>query len=401
MHLSSQNVKKQKAKRFGSRKASVFLYLGDRIWQALIVYDKLYMFFDYLSGKGNRRQTMRKKTYLIISLVLVMCIVLSFAGCAARNTDAAETDAADSGIDYLALVNKQNRLPEGWDEALETVHLTNSIGDDVEVEKKAFDAYEQLRKDLEQNDGIFLELDSARRTAAQQQDIWDRYMVKYGKDYTLKTVAPVWYSEHHTGIALDLYFRMDGKDVYYNEDMVQHPDVWEKVHAKLADYGFILRYPEGKEHITGYGYEPWHIRYVDSVDVARDIMRRGITLEEYLGAVNEYEIDIDYGNSHFYTDQDLYDAVLQIKCDFAFWPECELHSIRYAGDAYNNEENLNRLNSMKHDKKFTQLAKFTGDFHTTDNASGVLSPNKDYNDFVWWLARGDDDGWYIVDKDFS
>lgn len=70
--------------------------------------------------------------------------------------------------------------------------------------------------------------------------------------------------------------------MYYNEDLVQYPEVWAKIHAKLADYGFILRYLEGKEEITGYSYEPWHIRYIDDVALAKDITARGITLEEYL-----------------------------------------------------------------------------------------------------------------------
>jgi len=79
-----------------------------------------------------------------------------------------------------------------------------------------------------------------------------------------------------------LYFILDGTTVYYNEDLVQYPEVWAKIHAKLADYGFILRYLEGKEDITGYSYEPWHIRYIDDVALAKDITARGITLEEYL-----------------------------------------------------------------------------------------------------------------------
>ena len=73
-------------------------------------------------------------------------------------------------------------------------------------------------------------------------------------------------------------------DVYENEDMVQYPEIWEKIHPKLADHGFILRYLEGKEDITGYSYEPWHIRYVDSPEIAHEITDAGITLEEYLDA---------------------------------------------------------------------------------------------------------------------
>jgi D-alanyl-D-alanine carboxypeptidase len=107
-------------------------------------------------------------------------------------------------------------------------------------------------------------------------------MIKYGEEYTKNTVAVPGYSEHHTGLALDLYFILDGTTVYYNEDLVRYPEVWAKIHAKLADYGFILRYLEGKEDITGYSYEPWHIRYIDDVALAKEITARGITLEEYI-----------------------------------------------------------------------------------------------------------------------
>ena len=100
-------------------------------------------------------------------------------------------------------------------------------------------------------------------------------------------VAVPGFSEHHTGLALDLYLIIDGKDVVLNEDMVQYPEIWEKIHAKLADHGFILRYLEGKEDITGYSYEPWHIRYIDDPAVAKEIMDEGITLEEYLGVAEE------------------------------------------------------------------------------------------------------------------
>ncbi len=65
--------------------------------------------------------------------------------------------------------------------------------------------------------------------------------------------------------------------------MVEYPEIWAKIHEKLADYGFILRYLDGKDEITGYSYEPWHIRYVDSVDIAKEIAEKGETLEEYLG----------------------------------------------------------------------------------------------------------------------
>ena len=301
-----------------------------------------------------------------------------------------------TGIDYLALVNRLNPLPEGWEEALETVHITNSVGDDVEVEVEAYAAYELLRADLLENDGIEIELDSARRSVAAQQDIMDRFIEKYGADYATKTVAQPGYSEHHTGLALDLYFRLDGEDVYYNEDMVQHPEIWEKVHAKLADYGFILRYLPYKEHITGYGYEPWHIRYVGSTEIAREIMSQpGMTLEVYLGAANDTDPAIDYGESTMFTEDELEEAAVQIKCKFASFEGCELHALRYAGDVCNTEENLAWLNELG-EGNYVRVVEFLSDFHSPVEGGGAWEEDTEYTDWQWWLARTEDDGWDLL-----
>ena len=315
----------------------------------------------------------------------------------AASTSTAEKAAeqADS-INYLALVNKQNPLPDGWEDALETVHMTNSIGDDVEVEKKAYDAYLKLKEDLEK-EGIFVDLDSARRSVAEQQRIMDDFTQKYGADYALKTVAAPGYSEHHTGLALDLYLIIGGKDVVENEDMIQYPEIWEVIHSKLADYGFILRYLEDKEHITGYGYEPWHIRYVDDVNTAKEIMESGVTLEGWLGAVNETDLDVDYGSSEIYTPEQLKEAAIQIKCTFAGWKGCELHSLRYAGDEADNAKNLEWLNSHEGNAKYTHAAEFLTDFHSPVEASGAWDPDQEYKDYQWWLGLTEDGTWEVVD----
>ena len=221
--------------------------------------------------------------------------------------------AEESGINYMVIVNKLNRLPDDWEEKLETVHMTNSMGDDVEVETKAYDAYLKLKEDLE-SEGVYVDLDNARRSVAVQQRIMDDFTAEYGADYAAKIVAEPGYSEHHTGLALDLYLIIDGNDVYLNEDMVQYPEIWSKIHAKLADYGFIIRYPDGKEHITGYAYEPWHIRYIDDVNTAKKIMKSGQTLEEYLGKAKDAGIKVDLGNSDLYTEEELAEAAIQVKC---------------------------------------------------------------------------------------
>lgn len=243
-------------------------------------------------------EKMKKNRLSVLMLAFAMTAVLLLAGCAGQSESAepaepeAETEteaAAEEGsvIDYMVLVNQSNPLPEGWEEALETTAITNSVGDEVLVESKAYEAYlklkEAVEKDLEgyEKGEVRLELDSAYRSVAAQQKIVDDFTEKYGEDYVKKYVAVPGYSEHHTGLALDLYFTIDGKDIYENEDLVQYPDIWDAIHARLPEFGFILRFPESGEAITGYAYEPWHIRYLDSPEIAKEITGKGITLEEY------------------------------------------------------------------------------------------------------------------------
>ena len=243
---------------------------------------------------------MKKAKLFAVLLIAVMVFSLSLSGCSKQNESEEPADAAaeteteaeteeGSVIDYMVLVNQNSPLPDGWEEALQTTVITNSVGDEVYVENKAYEAYcklkEAVEKDLEgyEKGEVRFELDSAYRSVAAQQKIVDDFTEKYGEDYVKKYVAVPGYSEHHTGLALDLYFTIDGKDVYENEDLVQYPDIWEAVHARLPEFGFILRFPEEGEAITGYAYEPWHIRYLDSPEIAKEITDKGITLEEYLG----------------------------------------------------------------------------------------------------------------------
>ena len=294
--------------------------------------------------------------------------------------------------DYKVLVNKQNELPADWEEHLDLVSTENSLGDKVDVERSAYRAYLGLKDALEA-DGVKVDLDSAYRSVYAQQEIMDRFTEEYGADYAAKTVAQPGFSEHHTGLALDLYLNIDGEDVYYNEDMIQHPEIWAKIHSKLADYGFILRYPEGMEHVTGYGYEPWHIRYVGSPELAHAVESSGKTFEAFLGAVNDTVVVPDLGKSALYTAEELTEAAVQVKCRFAFWKGCELHSLRYAGDECNTEENLKWANELNPDAGYTQVAEFITDFHSPLEAYGAWNEDFEYTDYQWWLGRTEDGGW--------
>ncbi|MBP5281436.1 MAG: M15 family metallopeptidase [Lachnospiraceae bacterium] len=216
----------------------------------------------------------------------VRAIVESFGAQAKQEGDEGVVSAQlpkRAEMDYLVLVNKKTPLPEDWEEKLDLVITVNSVGDVVPVERTAYKAYLELKKELMEEEGIDVDLDSAYRSVQYQQDILDRFTEKYGAAYAARTVAKPGYSEHHTGLALDLYFRYDGKEVYENEDLVQYPEVWKKIHAHLEKFGFILRYPGGANGTVDYSYEPWHIRYV-GLEAAKEMGAvGGKSLEEYLG----------------------------------------------------------------------------------------------------------------------
>lgn len=183
-------------------------------------------------------------------------------------------------INYLQLVNKTHKLPDDWEGSVVLKEVENSYGESYKVEQKALKNFLKLRKEL-RDEGIYIELDSTTRSVAEQQKLWDDWIIEFGEDYVKKYVAVPGYSEHHTGLAIDICLVVDGERVDDNDDMIAQREIFAKIHPKLAKYGFILRYLEGKESITGYGYEPWHFRYIDDPALAKEIMDSGITFEEY------------------------------------------------------------------------------------------------------------------------
>ncbi len=183
-------------------------------------------------------------------------------------------------MNYLIVVNKSNLIDDNYFEKVCLIDCKDILGDSILVEEKTYDAYLKLKNYLESK-GIYIGLDSAYRSIEEQQEIIDDFINKYGSEYVKKYVAPVRTSEHHTGLALDIGLIINGKAIIENDDLFANEDIFLKIHEYLSDYGFILRYPKGKEHITGYSYEPWHIRYV-GIKNAKEIEKNGQTLEEYV-----------------------------------------------------------------------------------------------------------------------
>ncbi len=226
-----------------------------------------------------------KKIFLGITFALLLTI--SLVGCGKKEEEKKEEEKAK--IDYLVLVNKQTKLPDDWESIVELDEDIDAWGDKVLVEKQALKKYRELKKALLNDEnlekmGIEIELDSIYRSVKEQQELWDTWSSDptKGPEYVKKYVAVPGYSEHHTGLAIDICLRKNGKIIADNDDMIKEKKVFALIHEKLADYGFILRYPEGKDSITGYAYEPWHFRYVGSSEVAKEITSKGLTFEEYI-----------------------------------------------------------------------------------------------------------------------
>lgn len=175
----------------------------------------------------------------------------------------------------LMIVNKFYNLEDGYSYG-ELVKMDSKYSNrsDSLLNSTAYEAFKKLVDDAEK-EGYHIRNNSSYRSYSYQNNLYNNYKKNNGKEWADKWSARPGYSEHQTGLALDVGVRSDlslGKFGNSKEF------VWMK--DNCYKYGFILRYPEGKEYITGYGYEPWHYRYV-GIDAASYIYEHNITFEEY------------------------------------------------------------------------------------------------------------------------
>lgn len=124
--------------------------------------------------------------------------------------------------------------------------------------------------------GIYIIVDSAYRSGKYQEKVLNNLILEKGNE-AFKLVALPGASEHQTGLAVDFAIYENG---IYNDNIKEDDKeaIWLKENA--WKYGFILRYPKGKESITGFNFEPWHYRFV-GLDLAKKLYNNGVTLEEY------------------------------------------------------------------------------------------------------------------------
>lgn len=180
---------------------------------------------------------------------------------------------------YTTLVNKDNKFKESFLNKIELVDTVNINNNPLQLEKETYNSYLKLKEFLKKNN-IEVGLTGAYRSIEYQNKLYENSLAENGEEYTESHVSKSYYSEHHTGLCLDLGIINNGicnSKILTNEEKEQ----FDFIHKNIHKFGFILRYPKDKENITKYNYEPWHIRYVGNVP-AKIMYENNLTLEEYL-----------------------------------------------------------------------------------------------------------------------
>lgn len=182
---------------------------------------------------------------------------------------------------YLVIVNKEFPIPNNYLDINELVSINNCDGTTFYMEKHTAKAFLELKSFLETKK-VYIDVCSAFRTIEEQKKLFDVVVEVKGEEYAEKYVAIPMCSEHHTGLAIDLMV-FDGVKWIDDESSIFERKVLENISKYFHLYGFILRYPMGKEEKTKINYEPWHIRYVGK-DAATVIYNNGSTycMEDFL-----------------------------------------------------------------------------------------------------------------------
>ncbi|WP_406620535.1 D-alanyl-D-alanine carboxypeptidase family protein [Bacillus atrophaeus] len=186
----------------------------------------------------------------------------------------------------LALVNKEYALPGTYEPSdLVIPNVKFSFDEKIQkryIRKEAAKALEELFNAGKEK-GYELAAVSGYRAYDRQEVIFNNEVSQKGEKKAKEAVAYPGQSEHQTGLAMDISSRSNGFEL--NEAFGGTDDgKWVQNHA--YEYGFIIRYPKGKEDITKYEYEPWHLRYVGK-KAAKVIHDHGLTLEEYFNEVKK------------------------------------------------------------------------------------------------------------------
>lgn len=174
-------------------------------------------------------------------------------------------------LDVTTLVNKYNKLPDNY-EIDDLVTLDEEYSSRGEKIREI--AYKDLKVmfDKAREDGINLNVISGYRTSEKQNTLFNNSVKKNGIEHALMYSAKMGHSEHQLGLAID---------INTTQESFKNTNEYKWLKNNSYKYGFIERYKENKENITGFAYEPWHYRYI-GIDNATKVFTENITYEEYV-----------------------------------------------------------------------------------------------------------------------
>lgn len=196
---------------------------------------------------------------------------------------------------YEILVNKTHKIDDRYFKEIiepsivevdptknnEIVYKTFGIKENkTYLERETAKHYNEMKEYAAKN-GVILGITSGYLSFEQQEVKYNYFLQKKGIEFTKKSACLPGYSEHNTGLAMDCDIFINGRWAGIAPDKdgnINKETAW--LHTILHKFGFILRYPKGKEAITEMKFEPWHIRYVGK-DLAKYIYENNLTLEEY------------------------------------------------------------------------------------------------------------------------
>lgn len=142
-------------------------------------------------------------------------------------------------------------------------------------------AFNKMKEDAEK-EGIIINIRSGYRSYETQKMLYDNYVARDGLEKASRYSAKPGHSEHQTGLAIDITTEDTTTSI---GDWFNNTKQAEWLYNNAYKYGFILRYPQNKEHITGYKFESWHYRYV-GLEHSKHFAMNDLTLEEYLKIVS-------------------------------------------------------------------------------------------------------------------
>ena len=257
-----------------------------------------------ISQKQRNKKQFQQKLIILLAITFVLGFLagffvgknlekeIQFVMAEPENESSQTTLSPEKTVDYashpwnLKLVNFEHAL----DETFEPAKLAE-VDNGYVADSRIADATKKMIADARSKDNVRIIALSAYRDYDYQMELFENkvqrlqqekgYSVDKAREEAKTVVAYPGTSEHQLGLALDL---VDARHVKLDESQ-ENTAAYKWLYEHCHEYGFIVRYPNGKTDITGIIYEPWHFRYV-GVEAATYIMENGITLEEYL--LNHY-----------------------------------------------------------------------------------------------------------------